>query len=163
MAAGLTIKPDCFDEFAKRLNDNCGLSEEDLCKRVLIDAEVAFNAFDEKTMNELARFAPFGPGNQSPLFAERNLHVKSISYIGKENSFLKFILENSFGCVISATLFSDAADVIASLEEKYGRDQVKKAFNGLKNDLSVTAAYYPRYNIYRDLKDIQMNIRYIRI
>ncbi|MBO4415807.1 MAG: single-stranded-DNA-specific exonuclease RecJ [Lachnospiraceae bacterium] len=163
MAAGLTIKADCFDEFAARMNDNCELGDEDLCRRVLIDAEVAFNAFDEKTMNELARFAPFGPGNPTALFAERDLRVKSISYIGKDNNFLKFILENSFGYSITATMFSDAEGVIGSLERKFGRDQVKKAFSGLKNEVSITAAYYPRVNVYRDVKDIQMNIRYIRI
>lgn len=163
MAAGLTIKEGCFDEFAKRLNDNCVLCEEDMCKRVLLDAEVAFNAFDEKTMDELSRFAPFGPGNPPALFAERNLRVREISYIGKDNSFLKMILENSLRCVITATLFSDVANAIESLERKFGREQVKKAFNGEKNDLYITAAYVPRVNVFRDMKDIQMNIKYIRV
>ncbi|MCR5323599.1 MAG: single-stranded-DNA-specific exonuclease RecJ [Lachnospiraceae bacterium] len=163
MAAGLTIREGCFDEFAKRLNDNCSLCEDDLCKRVLIDAEVAFNAFDERTMNELAMFAPFGTGNPSALFAERNLKVKSMSYIGKENSFLKLALENSFGCSITATLFNNVANVIDEMERKYGRDQVNKAFEGEKNNIVLTAAYYPRFNVYHDIKDIQMNIKYVRV
>ena len=35
--------------------------------------------------------------------------------------------------MITATLFSDVANAIESLERKFGREQVKKAFNGEKN------------------------------
>ncbi|MBP5332315.1 MAG: single-stranded-DNA-specific exonuclease RecJ [Lachnospiraceae bacterium] len=163
MAAGLTIKEGCFDEFAKRLNDNCLLEESDMCKKVLLDAEVNFNAFDEKTFNELALFSPFGPGNPSALFGERNLKVRSLSYIGKDNSFLKFVFVNSYGLEITATMFSNSASVIGGLEEKYGKEQVQRAFKGYDNDITVTAAYVPKINTFRDMKEIQMNIKYLRI
>ncbi|MBR4724857.1 MAG: single-stranded-DNA-specific exonuclease RecJ, partial [Lachnospiraceae bacterium] len=39
MAAGLTIKEGCFEEFVRRLNDNCELEEEDMYKKILLDAE----------------------------------------------------------------------------------------------------------------------------
>lgn len=162
MAAGLTIREGCFEEFAKRLNDNCTMDENDMCRKVLLDAEVSFNAFNEKTVGELALFSPFGPGNASALFGERNLKVRSISYIGKDNSFLKFIFVNSFGLEITATMFSNAALVVEELEERFGKEQVQRAFRGGENDICVTAAYVPKINTYREMKEIQMNIKYLR-
>ena len=163
MAAGLTVKENCFDELFRRLNDNCPVGEEDMCKKILLDAEVSFNAFDEKTLGELALFAPFGQGNPAPLFAERDLRVRSISYIGKDNSFLKFMLVNSKGRRITATLFSNVENVLQEIENRFGKDEIAKAFNGAENNISLTAAYVPKLNVFHDNRDIQMNIKYIRV
>ena len=163
MAAGLTIKEGCFEEFVRRLNDNCELEEEDMYKKILLDAEVSFNTFDEKTVNELNLFAPFGQGNPAPLFGERNLQVRSISYIGRDNSFLKFILVNSRGRQITATLFSNVSNVLDEMESRFGKEELQKAFNGAANEITITAAYVPKLNVYHDNRDIQMNLKYIRV
>ena len=163
MAAGLTIRENCFDEFRDRLNGNCELSEADMYKKVLLDLEVSFNIFNLKNVEEISLFAPFGQGNPSPLFGERNLKVKGISYIGRDNSFLKFVFENAYGHTIVATLFSNAAETVDALKEKYGEDQVAKAFGGRQNDIVLTAAYVPKINTYHDIKELQMNIKYLKL
>ncbi|MBR5731896.1 MAG: hypothetical protein IKX80_00470, partial [Lachnospiraceae bacterium] len=114
-------------------------------------------------VNEIEGLAPFGAGNPSPLFAERGLKCRSIKYIGKENNYLRFRLINAFGHEFTATCFQDAAGIISQLTDKYGKDEIDRALTGGTNHISLTVAYVPKINVYRDTRDIQMNIKYLKI
>ena len=162
MAAGMTIKEGCLKEFTERLNANNTLKPEDMCRKLLLDAEVAFYAFDEKVVDELSMFAPFGVGNPSLLFAQRGLKVRQLSYIGKEGSFLKLTLEGSKGQLITATQFANVAATLDEMKQKYGTAQVKDAFAGRPNDIVLTVAYQPKINTFRDKREVQMNIKAIK-
>ena len=72
MAAGLSISEENVSEFRRRMNENCTLSDEDLRKKVLLDAIAWISGFDEKGVEELKLFAPCGTDNPTPLFADRN-------------------------------------------------------------------------------------------
>lgn len=163
MAAGLTLEKDKLDEFRQALNEACTLTEADMCRKILIDMEVSFNLFTEDVVNEIEGLAPFGAGNASPLFAERGLKCRSIKYIGKENNFLRFRLINSFGHEFTATCFSDAGSIISQLTDKYGKEEIDRALTGGTNHISLTVAYVPKINVYRDTRDIQMNIKNIKL
>lgn len=163
MAAGLTVYGDRLDEFTEALNALCTLSEDDMTRKVLIDAEVSFNLFNEDVVDELNLLAPFGQANPAPLFAERGLKLKGLKKIGKEGNFLRFRLENRYGYDITATCFNDADLIIADLTEKYGAREVERAFASGDNNIVLTAAYVPRLNEYRDVREIQMNIKALRI
>ena len=162
MAAGLTLQKDKLADFRDALNAGCTLTETDMCRKILIDMEVSFNLFTEDVVAEIEALAPFGAGNCSPLFAERGLKCRSIKYIGKENNYLRFRLINSFGHEFTATCFLDAQSVISQLADRFGRSEVDRALAGGSNSISFTAAYVPKLNVYRDIKDIQMNIKYIK-
>ncbi|MCR5429457.1 MAG: single-stranded-DNA-specific exonuclease RecJ [Lachnospiraceae bacterium] len=163
MAAGLTLQKDKLADFRDALNAGCTLTETDMCRKILIDMEVSFNLFTEDVVAEIEALAPFGAGNCSPLFAERGLKCRSIKYIGKENNYLRFRLINSFGHEFTATCFLDAQSVISQLADRFGRSEVDRALAGGSNSVSFTAAYVPKLNVYRDIKDIQMNIKYIKV
>lgn len=163
MAAGLTIYGDKLDEFIEALNAGCTLTEDDMTRKILIDAEVSFNLFTEKVIDEISLLAPFGQANASPLFAERGLKLKGLKKIGKEGNFLRFRLENRFGYDITGTCFNDADLIVAELTDKYGAREVERAFASGDNNIVLTAAYVPRLNEYRDVKEIQMNIKALRI
>ena len=163
MAAGLTLQKDKLEEFRKALNEGCELTDADMCRKILIDMEVSFNLFTEDVVNEIEQLAPFGAGNCSPLFAERGLKCRSIKYIGKENNFLRFRLVNSFGHEFTATCFLDAQSVISQLADRFGRSEVDRALAGGSSNISFTAAFVPKLNVYRDIRDIQMNIKYIKL
>jgi single-stranded-DNA-specific exonuclease len=163
MAAGLTLEKDKLEEFRQALNEACTLTEADMCRKILIDMEVSFNLFTEDVVNEIEGLAPFGAGNASPLFAERGLKCRSIKYIGKENNFLRFRLINSFGHEFTATCFSDAGSIISQLTDKYGKEEIDRALTGGTNHISLTVAYVPKINVYRDTRDIQMNIKNIKL
>ena len=163
MAAGLTLEKDKLDLFRDALNSGCRLTDTDMCRKILIDMEVSFNLFTEDIVDEIEKLAPFGAGNNPPLFAERGLKCRSIKFIGKDNSFLRFRLANSFGHEFTATCFLDAQSVIGQMTERFGKSDVDRALTGGTNHISFTAAYVPKVNVYRDSRDIQMNIKYIKI
>ena len=163
MAAGLTLEKDKLDLFRDAMNSRCMLTETDMCRKILIDMEVSFNLFTADIVDEMEKLAPFGAGNNPPLFAERGLKCRSIKYIGKDNSFLRFRLVNPFGHEFTATCFTDADTIISGLAEKFGRNEVDRAFCGGTSNITFTAAYVPKINVYRDTKELQMNIRAIKL
>ncbi|MCR5685596.1 MAG: single-stranded-DNA-specific exonuclease RecJ [Lachnospiraceae bacterium] len=162
MAAGMTIKEGCLAEFAERLNRDCGLKPEDMCRKLLLDAEVDFCVFNDRTVDELGLFAPFGTGNPSLLFAQRGLKARQLSYIGKDLNYLKLILESPSGQVITATLFSNAGAAVEKMKEKYGEQAVKDAFAGRPNNIELTAAFVPKINTFREKREVQMNIKALK-
>lgn len=162
MAAGLSLKEENVGRLRDALNSVCSLSEADMCRKFMIDAEISFNLFDEKAIEELNLLAPFGQNNPTVMFAERNLQVLSMHYMGKDNSFLRFRLRNRFGHEFSAISFLTASEVISEFEAAFGQAEVTRALNGASSRICFTAAYVPRINEFRDIREIQMNIKAIR-
>lgn len=161
MAAGLTLREEDLEAFRERLLENSTLTEKDMQRKMLIDAEVSFGMFDEKALSELAMLAPFGTPNYSPLFAERGLTVKSIKRMGRDGNFLRFKLADRYTDDITGVCFNDADQTLAELSENHG--EIVSDDNGVRcGELSVTAAYVPKLNVFRDVSEIQMNIRSLR-
>lgn len=69
-AAGLSLKPENLEEFRHRFEEyvSTHLAEEDLIPDVEIDLNINLNDITPKFVRILKQFAPFGPGNMSPLF-----------------------------------------------------------------------------------------------
>ncbi len=159
MAAGLSLPEENVAVFRDKINALCTLTEEDMKKKVLLDAAVPISAFDEKSVEELQLFAPCGPENPAPLFGDRNNKVVRMRRIGKNNNFLKMTMEDSKGVRYSAVCFKDADEVILALSEKYGTAQVDRAFEGKDNDIKLTISYVPEINEYNGIRSIQMKIQ----
>ena len=159
MAAGLSLPEENVAVFRDKINALCTLTEEDMKKKVLLDAAVPISAFDEKSVEELQLFAPCGPENPAPLFGDRNNKVIRLRRIGKNNNFLKLTMEDSKGVRYSAVCFKDADEVILALSEKYGTAQVDRAFEGRDNDIRLTISYVPEINEYNGIRSIQMKIQ----
>ncbi len=159
MAAGLSIPEENVSEFRRRLNENCTLSDEDLRKKVLLDAIAWISGFDEKGVEELKLFAPCGTDNPTPLFADRNNRVVRMRRIGKNNNFLRFTMEDSKGVRYNAVCFKDADEIVESLTGRFGRESVEAAFEGRDNDISLALSYVPEINEFNGVKSIQMKIQ----
>ena len=159
MAAGLSLIEENVAAFREKINAICTLTEEDMKKKVLLDAAVPISAFDEKSVEELQLFAPCGPENPAPLFGDRNNKVIRLRRIGKNNNFLKMTMEDSKGIRYSAVCFKDAEEVIGALSEKYGSVQVDRAFEGRDNDIRLNVSYIPEINEYNGVRSIQMKIQ----
>ncbi len=93
-AAGLAIKPENFDEFViefqKYVNDN--ISDDMLVPEIEIDANLYISDINFNFYKILKQFAPFGPGNMSPIFQTENvIDTGYAKHVGKkENKHLKF-------------------------------------------------------------------------
>ena len=69
-AAGLTIKPSNYQEFKTRFEDYVAssLSREMMVPEVYLDMPIQLSDISPKMVRILKQFAPFGPGNETPIF-----------------------------------------------------------------------------------------------
>ena len=163
MAAGLSLPEENVAELRRRLNENCKLTEDDMADKVVLDAAAGFNIFTLREVKEIEMFAPFGQGNRSVLFGERNLKVLKIGYIGKNASYLRFDVVNEFNYRYQIPYFKDRDEILSLLEKKYGKREVDAAFEGKDNLLRLTVAYTPKINTYRGDSYIQMSVCHIKV
>ncbi|MBD3219487.1 MAG: single-stranded-DNA-specific exonuclease RecJ [candidate division Zixibacteria bacterium] len=86
-AAGLTIKPSKIDVFSRKFKKVATeeLSDEDLTPKLKIDAEIDLDDIDEKFIDTIDMFAPFGPANMRPIFLTRNLEVVGNPHVVGKN------------------------------------------------------------------------------
>ena len=159
MAAGLSLATENVAEFRRRINENCDMTDEDMMRRVELDAAVTLGCFDEKSVEELNLFYPCGQGNPTPIFGDMNVKLTRIRRIGKNNNFLRFNFEDSKGCRFQAVYFKDPEELIDCIAEKYGRDQVDLAFEGSPNNIKLTLSYVPEINEYNGQRSIQMKVQ----
>ncbi|HRY98903.1 MAG TPA: single-stranded-DNA-specific exonuclease RecJ [Bacteroidales bacterium] len=69
-AAGLSLQPENLDKFRERFENYARekLSDAMMVPEIEIDAEITLNHISPKFYRVLKQFAPFGPGNMSPVF-----------------------------------------------------------------------------------------------
>ncbi len=86
-AAGLTIKPSRIDHFSNRFKKVASeeLTKEDLTPKLSIDAEIDLDDIDEKFIDTIDLFSPFGPANMRPIFLTRNLEVVGSPHVVGKN------------------------------------------------------------------------------
>ncbi len=93
-AAGLALKPENFEKFKKEFEDyaNENLTDDMMIPEIEIDQELDISDIDKKFFKILKQFAPFGPGNMSPVFQSNNIidtgWVKTVGKNGQNH--LKF-------------------------------------------------------------------------
>ena len=105
MAAGLSLAISDIDIFRKMLNDNAILTDEDLIPKMWIDVPMPVSYANIRLVNQLKLLEPFGKGNEKPVFADRNLYVKTASVIGKNKNVLRCQLETEDGTYVPAVQF----------------------------------------------------------
>ena len=143
MAAGLSIKEENVEEFRKRLNENCTLTEKDLRPKILIDVPMPVSYINRELVEEISLLEPFGKGNTRPLFAQKGLRVLSSRILGKNRNVAKLQLSDHTGCVIDAVYFGEADEFI----------------NAVKGSNSISVTYYPEINRYQGRENQQIVIR----
>lgn len=105
-----------------------------------IDAELSLDQINEKIQKELEKLAPFGVGNQKPVFLFRNIRPTLVKTFGKTGDHVELVFKNSSGRKISAIAFFGAKekwaekikvnsniDLIASIEKSMfgGRAEIR--------------------------------------
>ena len=143
MAAGLSIKEENVEEFRRRLNENCTLTEKDLMPKIVIDVPMPVSYINKELVEEIALLEPFGKGNTKPIFAQKGLRVLSSRVLGKNRNVAKLQLSDSTGCVMEAVYFGEADEFV----------------NQVKNSSSIAVTYYPEINRYQGRETLQIVIR----
>ncbi|UOB19272.1 single-stranded-DNA-specific exonuclease RecJ [Abyssalbus ytuae] len=75
-AAGLTLREEKYEDFKQKFEAvvSSSIDKNLLTPEVMIDAEIDFEQITPRLYRILKQFAPFGPGNMTPVFMTNNLH-----------------------------------------------------------------------------------------
>jgi single-stranded-DNA-specific exonuclease len=94
MAAGFSIETKKIDLFEKEFQKiaNEILTDEMLTKSIKIDLEIEFSLINQMLYEHILKFEPFGVGNNSPLFATKDVVAETVTLVGNEGQHLKMTL-----------------------------------------------------------------------
>lgn len=162
MAAGLSLLPENIDILRRALNENTNLTEEMLIPKVSIDVHLPLGYINESLIQELQRLEPFGKGNEKPVFAEKDLRIKSAFVMGKNACGLRFRLENQYGKEMEAIYFGDVNEFFSYICNTYGREEEERLKTGRGVNFKLTITYYPRINEYNGFRNLQLIIQNYR-
>ena len=143
MAAGLSMEEKNVEEFRKRLNENCTLTEEDLSPKVIIDVPMPVSYITRELIEQISLLEPFGKGNTKPVFAQKGLRVLESRVFGKNRNVAKVKLMDPSGTVMDGVYFGEAEEFAGFID---GKD-------------SISVTYYPEINIFRGRESIQIVIQ----
>ena len=108
MAAGFTIKTEHIQEFKQELFSFCRSRESlDFLRTIKICSEIDFSDINEESVTDLEQLAPFGMGNDEPVFSSCSVTIKDISPLAKNHTRLTF---ESKGRLLKAALFQVTPD-----------------------------------------------------
>lgn len=144
MAAGLSLPIENIETFRKMLNQNETLTEHELTPVTWIDVPMPVDYASMNLVEQLSILEPFGKGNEKPVFADRNLRVRSARLIGKNSNVLKMELESANGQVVQAIKFKVDHEIIPN-----------------KDDI-ISIVYYPDINEFNGRKTLQFVVKEIK-
>ena len=77
-ACGLTIREENIPLFRKQLNETVNRNKDSftVTPELSIDSEISLSEVNLKFLEDLERLAPFGPGNQRPVFISKGVRLK---------------------------------------------------------------------------------------
>lgn len=148
-AAGLSLKPENLPEFAERFEKYVSehLEDEELVPELNVDIRLNFSDITPKFVRILKQFAPFGPGNLSPVFLTDNVVDTGYSRAVGNRKHLKLtVMQNN-----------DAENIFAGIAfqkgDMYERIHEKEPFS---------MCYYVEENFWLGKTNLQLNVKDIK-
>lgn len=127
---GVTVK-----QLSDCLNRHCTLSQEELSQVDIVDCELKFKDISKRLIREIEMLKPYGEGNPKPLYGTSAVSIKTVTYVGKDSSVLRFVLEDKDHTEMEAVLF----------ETTLGGVSMNELLNGVKHPL-VNITYVLKLN-----------------
>ena len=143
MAAGLSIEEKNIEEFRRRLNVNCTLTDEELRPKIVIDVPMPVSYITKELVEQISLLEPFGKGNAKPVFAQKNLRVLKTGIYGKTQNTVKLQLMDESGTVMDGVYWGEAKE-FAEFARSHG---------------TISVTYYPKINSYMGRDSLQIVIQ----
>lgn len=114
MAAGFSLREIDLDEFTHRFIQTVRhmTTQQVLEHTLLIDAWVRWDELSLALYDDLARLAPFGEGNPSPILAARSLTLASIETVGERREHYRLRLTDEAGISHEVVWFNGDRDLL---------------------------------------------------
>ena len=158
MAAGFSLPAENLDSFRERLNANCGLLDDAFIPKVKIDVPMPISYVTEELIEEIDSLAPFGKGNETPVFAQKNVNLLSAKIMGKDRNVIKFTMETSDGA-IGEGIYFNVPEISENIINWFGQEEYDKLLHGWLNNVVLNIVYYPSINEFNGNKTIQFRIK----
>jgi single-stranded-DNA-specific exonuclease len=147
-AAGLTLKLENLEAFKERFERvvSSTISEESLQPEIEIDAELSLDDIDPKFFRIINQFAPFGPGNMSPVFLSQKLYDKGYARVVGTKHLKLVVCQQGTNKSFDSIAFGHA-DHLPSITNR-------KAFN---------ACFAIEENVWNGSTSLQLNVKDLQI
>ncbi len=160
MAAGLSMESEeQIEVLRKRLLEQCTLKENDFVEKVYIDAALPMSYASLELAKELETLAPFGNGNQKPLFAEKDMILTNAQALGQKGNAVRLTLQGQDGIRKEAMLFGDIEAFHSFLEEKFGAGAAQKIYRAVC-DYPISLVYSIEVNSFHMRESAQIQVKY---
>ena len=147
-AAGLSMKEENLEEFIEKfeqyVSDN--LEESSFVPEISVDMPLDLSEITHSFLNNLKRFAPFGPGNMEPIFQSNNVVDEGVARIVGDKH-LKARVQYPDRVV-------KPIDVIAFNQ--------KDKLEMIKDNKTFDVLYHVEENVWNNVVNIQLNVKDIR-
>jgi len=146
LAAGMTIKTENVDLFRVKINEYADkvLSEWDMIPKINIDLVIDKGILNIKTVSELNKLEPYGPGNYPPVFAFHSLKIIEKRALSEQKHLKMLLGDEEF-----------SIDAIGFNMGQY--------YNELNDTDIIDAACYVEINEWNNVQKLQLNLKDIKI
>lgn len=162
MAAGMSLEYKNIDILRQKLNDICTLTDIDIIPKLHIDFRLPLDYISFELIEEINKLAPFGRGNEAPLFAEKNIPIHRIAFIGKDKKIIKMQCMSDKGKLIAAISFDGYENFKQLIIKNYGNEAFDTILSGKKFDLNLDIAYTININEFNGNRTLQMIVKDFR-
>jgi single-stranded-DNA-specific exonuclease len=147
-AAGLSMRPENLGAFKKKFNDyvSSHIGDDMLVPEIEIDQMIEFDAITDKFFRVLKQFAPFGPGNMSPVFqSDFVVDTGNSRVVGKNHLKLELMQQTSRSKPFAGIAF-----------------QKGHLFDKIRSGTPFSICYHIEENEWMGKTNLQLNIKDIR-
>ena len=144
-AAGLSLKKENISDFRDKFSESIKqlIGEEDLIPKREFDGMLALSEIDDKLLERISSFAPFGIDNPAPKFLFPYMKIDSARALGAERQHLKIHIRDG-SCVMETLLWNcgEAIKEVQNNELIHGIGSIRKnSWNG-RETLELNWEYF---------------------
>ncbi len=148
-AAGLSLKPENLEAFRTRFEEyvSNSITKDQLIPEIEIDSKLKLNSISSKFYRVLKQFAPFGPGNMSPVFeTEGVIDAGHAKIVGNNHLKLSVVHPDISGYPISSIGF-----------------QLGQYYTDINKGMCFDICYHVEENEWNGVTSLQLNLKDIKI
>lgn len=148
-AAGLSLKPENYELFKEKFERIVAstITTDQLIPQIEIDSELTLSSVNSKFFRILKQFAPFGPGNMSPVFrTDGVIDTGYAKVVGNNHLKLSVVHPDISGFPISAIAF-----------------QLGQFIEPIKAGKRLNICYHVEENEWNGVTSLQLNIKDIKL